>query len=168
MIAPHQFLHAESCARLAKMTVAAELVLYALVIASAPLASVGFCSATTAGSAHQLHGAPRAGRGWVPVRKEVLARATAAAAAADDAPTTFTDLINELSDDGSGSSERFDSFADFLVKTQADICRQAEDSDGRATFCTDRWEREGASKVGCWCCVYGFVFTSSTATSGRH
>lgn len=66
---------------------------------------------------------------------------------------------NELGDDkeisssinSSSSSERFESFAEFLLETQAAICLQAEASDGKASFCTDRWEREGASKVGvCW------------------
>ncbi|CAM9669922.1 unnamed protein product, partial [Hapterophycus canaliculatus] len=125
------------------MAAAAELVLYALVIASAPLGSVGFCSATTAGSAHQLHGAPRAGAS---VLFGETAGAIAGAAAADNAPTTSTNPTHESSDNINSRSERFESFAAFLMETQADICRQAENSDGRATFCTDRWEREGSSK----------------------
>eukprot|EP00752_Nemacystus_decipiens_P008039 g7184.t1 len=64
-------------------------------------------------------------------------------------PTNDIDASNGSSSVGissGSSSERFESFAKFLLETQAAICREAEASDGRASFCTDRWEREGASK----------------------
>lgn len=123
------------------MVAAAGLVLFSLIVTSVPPVSVGFCSATTAGSAHHQPSGTLSRHASVPIRSQ-------AAAAADNAPTTSRNPTEEMGDDGdSNSSERFESFAAFLMATQADICRQAEDSDGKATFCTDRWEREGASKV---------------------
>lgn len=47
----------------------------------------------------------------------------------------------------SSSSERFESFAKFLLETQDAICRRAEASDGKATFCSDRWERDHPTEV---------------------
>lgn len=141
--------------RLRKMRSALDLLLTALVVTYFPVAVVSFCS--TSATQHQLHKASA----WPHAHTaRASAVGTAAAPAADNMPTTPTHPVNELGGDddsssvdvsSSSSSERFESFAKFLMETQAAICLQAEASDGRASFCTDRWEREGASKVGlCW------------------
>lgn len=154
--------------RLLTMREALALLLSAIVVTYFPVTVVSFCSASAA--QHQLHAGGR------PHAHAARASAvdTAAAHAADNTPTTATHPVHELgdNDDGSSSSsigissssssERFESFAKFLVETQAAICLEAEASDGRASFCTDRWEREGASKVGVCCtrahvCVGGCV-----------
>ena len=127
-----------------------------LVVAYSPVAVVSFCS--TGATRNQLHA--HTDRPHAHASRSSAVRGTAAAPAADNTPATPTHPVNELGDgDGSSSvgissgssSERFESFAKFLMETQAAICLDAEASDGRASFCTDRWEREGASKVGaCW------------------
>ena len=79
----------------------------------------------------------------------VGAATTAAAAAAEAAEAREeSGATAAAKQPGSSSSERFDSFAKFLLETQEVICRQAETSDGRASFCSDRWERDGPSEVG--------------------
>lgn len=56
---------------------------------------------------------------------------------------------DESSVGGSSGSARFESFASFLLKTQEEICRQAEATDGGdSRFCFDRWDRSGPSEVG--------------------
>lgn len=107
-------------------------------VASFPVAVVGFCSTAAVAAA--------AG----PSLRQLRTRNDAATPA-----TTSTRPTNDLSDgdnDSSSSSnhsstQRFENFAEFLIETQKQICAQAEASDGKATFCTDRWEREGDSKV---------------------
>lgn len=64
------------------------------------------------------------------------------------------------------SSERFDHFAKFLLETQEVICLQAEASDGRASFCSDRWERDGPSEVGMIRTAAGPVFVCDVNSIG--
>ncbi|CAN0164482.1 unnamed protein product [Ectocarpus fasciculatus] len=119
------------------MEAGAKALLFVLLATHFPVAVVSFCS-----PAHQLHHAAPSSP-----RSSLLLGATATA---DNNPPTTTPTGTSTGRDHGGdyrsSSERFENFAEFLVKTQSDICSQAETSDGKATFCIDRWEREGASK----------------------
>lgn len=122
------------------MEAAAKGLLFILLASHFPVAVDSFCSPKTAAPAHQLHDAASSSS-----RSSVLG----ATVTADNIPPTATPTSTgkDNGGDNRGSSERFENFAEFLVKTQSDICSQAETSDGKATFCSDRWEREGASKV---------------------
>lgn len=143
------------------MRAALELLLSTtLVVTHIPVAVVSFCS--TGAAQHQFHAqgpAPRAHAHTA--RASSAGTGTAAAPAADNTPTASAQPANDDSSsvgiNSSSSSERFESFAKFLMDTQAAICLEAEASDGRASFCTDRWEREGAAKVGA-CRIGPFLF----------
>lgn len=138
-----QYLHTPtpaSCPKrlLRTMEAGAKGLLFILMASHFPVAVISFCLPATAAPAHQLHHAASSSS-----RYSVLG----ATATADNTPTATPSTENDHGADNRSSSERFDNFAEFLVKTQSDICSQAETSDGKATFCIDRWEREGASKV---------------------
>lgn len=84
---------------------------------------------------------------------EVASTSTATTPAAAPAPTTAAPVAK------TASSERFDNFAKFLLETQEVICQQAEASDGRGSFCFDRWERDGPSQVGTYATYHTYGTT---------
>lgn len=44
-------------------------------------------------------------------------------------------------------TDKFRRFAEFLLGTQEQICRQATTSDGKGVFCKDVWKRDEPSQV---------------------
>ncbi|KAG5187006.1 coproporphyrinogen oxidase, putative chloroplast precursor [Tribonema minus] len=55
-------------------------------------------------------------------------------------------MVSQILAQSEGSDD-FQSFAQFIVDTQATICSQAEEADASgATFCVDRWERGEGSR----------------------